>query len=118
MLHLLLFLVCILSVEIFIRSNFIDSLSLLSNVLKKALHVIPARNISDHWKERVALAYALRIMKCCVQLLLIILTLISLLLIGDYYLNNFLEFTFSFLGIVNSIVFTCGYVFLRKSLIK
>ena len=110
--------ICILSVEIFIRSKFFFLLFSLLNILEKAIHIIPAGNISDHWKERVVLAYALKIMKYCIYMLLITLIIVSLFFVGDYFLKNFLEFTLSFMGIVYSIVFACGYVFLRKFLVK
>ena len=118
MLHLLLLFVCILSVEIFVRLKFFYLLYLLSKILEKVIHVIPAGSISDHWKERVIIAYSLRIMKYCIQMILIMLIIVSLFFIGDYFINNFLKFTLSFMGIINSMVFTCGYVFLRKSLVK
>lgn len=118
MLQLLLLVICVLSVEVFVRLKFVFLLSSFSNVLKKAIYVILASKISDHWKERVVLAYASQIMTYCIQMLLIILIIVSLFLIGDYFLNNFLQFTFSFMGIICSIVFTCGIVFLRKFFVK
>ena len=59
MIHFILLLVCILSVEVFIRLNF---LSHLDSILKltKVTYVIPRNNISDHWKEKVIPAYALK----------------------------------------------------------
>jgi hypothetical protein len=87
-------------------------------VTKKATYVIPQNNISDHWKEKVVPAYALRMMKYSLQILLILLLILSLFLIADFFINNFLTLTLSLIGIVESLVFAFGYVFLRKSFIK
>jgi hypothetical protein len=118
MIHLLLLLVCILSVEVFIRLNFLSYLDSILKVIRKVTYVIPNNNISDHWKEKVIPAYALRIMKYSLQILLILLLIMSLLFITDLFYNNFLAFTLSLIGIIESMVLAFGYVYLRKSLIK
>ena len=118
MIHLLLLLVCILSVEVFIRLNFLSHLDSILKVIKRVTYVIPKSNISDRWKEKVIPAYALRIMKYSLQILLILLLILSLFLIADFFFNDFLAFTFSWIGIIESMVFAFGYVYLRKPLIK
>ncbi len=118
MIHLLLSLVCLLSVEVFIRLNFLSYLDSFLRVTKRVTYVIPNNNISDHWKEKIIPVYALRIMKYSLQILLILLFIMTLFLIADYFFNDFLVFTFSLIGIVESMVFAFGYVYLRKSLIK
>ena len=118
MIHLLLSLVCILSVEVFIRLNFLSHLNSILTVTKRVTYVIPKSNISDHWKEKVIPAYALRIMKYSLQILVILLLIMSLFFITDLLYNNFLTFTFSLIGIIESMVFAFGYVYLRKSFIK
>jgi len=118
MTHLLLLIVCILSVEVFIRLNFLSYLDSILKVTRKVTYVIPQNNISDHWKEKVVPAYALRMMKYSLQILLILLLILSLFLIADFFFNDFLALTLSLIGIVESLVFAFGYVFLRKSFIK
>ena len=118
MIHFLLSLVCILSVEVFIRLNFLSHLDSILKVTKKVTYVIPQNNISDHWKEKVIPVYALRIMKYSLQILLILLFIMSLFFIADFFLNNFLTFTLSLIGIIESMIFAFGYVFLRKLFIK
>ena len=118
MIHLLLLLVCIASVEFFIRLNFLSLLNSTLKVTKKVTHVIPQNNISDHWKEKAVPAYALRIMKYSLQILLILLVILSLFLIADFFFNDFLAFTLSLIGITESMVFAFGYVFIRKLFIK
>jgi len=118
MIHLLLSFVCVVSVEVFIRLNFLSNLDSILKVTKRVTYVIPKSNISDHWKEKVIPAYALRIMKYSLQILLILLLIMSLFLIADFFFNDFLVFTFSWIGIIESMVFAFGYVYLRKLFIK
>ena len=118
MIHLLLSLICILSVEVFIRLNFLSHLDSILKVIRRVTYVIPKSNISDHWKEKVIPAYALRMMKYSLRILLILLLIISLFFISDYFFNDFLAFTFSWIGIIESMVFAFGYVYLRKLFIK
>jgi len=118
MIHLILLLACILSIEVFIRFNFLSYLDSIIKVTKRVTYVIPNSNISDHWKEKVIPAYALRIMRYSLQILLILLMIISLFIIADYFFNNFLVFTLSLIGIIESMVFAFGYIYLRKLFIK
>lgn len=116
--HLLLMMVCILSVEVFIRLKFLLILDSVKNEIKKVIHVIPQTNISDHWKEKVVPAYAARIMKNSLQVLVIIFLIISFFFIADYVFNDFLNFALSLGGVLESMVFAFGFLYLRKSLIK
>ena len=118
MIHLLLSLVCLLSVEVFIRLNFLSYLDSILKVTKRVTYFIPKHNISDHWKEKVIHGYALRIMKYSLQILLILLLIISLFFVADYFFNNFLAFTFSLVGIIESMVFAFGFIYLRRLFIK
>jgi hypothetical protein len=118
MIHILLLFICVLSVEVFIRLNFLSLLDSMLKVTKKVTYVIPQDKISDHWKEKVVPAYALRIMKHSLQILLILLLIFSLFLIADFFFNDFLALTLSLIGIIESIVFAFGYVYLRKLFIK
>ena len=118
MIHFVLLLVCVLSVEVFIRFNFLLILDSILKVIRKVTYLIPKNNISDHWKEKVVPAYTLRMMKYSLQILLILLLILSLFFVADYFFNDFLALTLSFFGIIESIVFAFGYVYLRKLFIK
>ena len=118
MYHLILFFVCILSLEIFVRLKFLSILNSFFKVIKNVTIIIPKKNISDHWKEKVIPSYALRMMKYSLQLLLILLLIISFFFILCYSFDEFLNLTFSLIGIIETIVFTFGCIFLRKLLIK
>jgi|TARA_B100001093_G_scaffold362228_1_gene346977 preprotein translocase subunit SecE len=118
MIHLLLLLVCILSVEVFIKLNFLSLLDSILEVIKKVIYVISKNNISDHWKEKVVPAYALKMMKYSFQILLILFVIIFFFVIADFLINNFLAFTLSLMGILESAIFAFGYAYLRKLLIQ
>ena len=118
MVHFFLILVCILSVEVFIRLSFLSHLDSILKVTKKVTYVIPNNHVSDHWKEKVIPAYALRIIQFSLKILLILLLIMSLFFISDFFYNNFLLFILSFIGIIESMIFSFGYFYLRKLFIK
>jgi hypothetical protein len=118
MIHLILLLICIISVEVFIKLNFISRLDSILKIAKKVTYLVPKTNISDHWKEKVIPIYALKIMKYSLQILMILVLLLSLFTVADFFFNTFLTFTLSLSGIIESMIFAFGYVYLRKSLIK
>ena len=110
-------LVCILSVEILLWSNFKRFLVSILRVTRKVINILPKGNISDHWKERVIPVYALQIMKYSFQVSLILLFIISLFFIANYLVNDFQKFSLSLIGILETMVFALIYLYLRKSLL-
>ena len=59
MIHLLLFLICILSVEVFIQFRFFSLLGSMLEVTIRITKVIPQDKISDHWKEKIIPIYSM-----------------------------------------------------------
>jgi len=116
--HIILFVICLLSVEIFIRSNYISLINLLVKVSKKAINIISNKNISDHWKEYIIPKYSIQMMKVSLQMLLIFILIIFIFVFADNVLSGFLEFTFSRNGIIKSILITFIYAFTRKIIFK
>ena len=116
MIHLLTLVVCISSVEILIRSNFTRILASLLKVTRKAIHILPQNNISDHWKERAIPAYALKMMQYSLRMLLILLSILFLFFISNYCFEGFINFSVSLMGITETVAFAFGYVLLRKFL--
>ena len=115
--HLFLFVLCLLSVEIFIRSNYISLIKSLSNVSKKAIYTILNKNISDHWKETIIPKYSLQMMNYSLQMLLILFLIIFIFIFADTFLSGFLDLTMSWNGIIESILFAFIYVYIRKLII-
>jgi len=116
--HIALLLVCILLVEIFIRSNFLSALNSILKMIKRTIKVITSNNFSDHSKEKALRKYSLRIIIYSFRILIILLSIVFIFLIMDFFSNDFLSITFSFIGIIESLAFSMGYLFIRKSITK
>ena len=116
--HLILFVICLLSVEIFIRSNYISLINSLLEVSKKSINIISNKNISDHWKENVIPKYSLQMMGYSLQMLLILILIIFIFAIADNFLSGFLAFTLSLNGIIESILFAFSCAYIRKIIIR
>ena len=116
--HLILFVICFLSVEIFIRSNYLSLLNSTIKVSKKAISIILNKNISDHWKENIIPKYSLQMMKYSMQMLLILFLIIFIFVIANNLFSGFLAFTFSLNGIIESILLAFSYVYIRKLIFR
>ena len=116
--HLVLLVVCFLSVELFIRSNYISLIISIIKVSKKAIYLISNKNVSDHWKEKITPQYSFQIMKSSLQMLLIFLFILLFIIISDVFFSGFIGFTFSLNGIIESILFTFTLAYLRKIFVR
>ena len=112
--HLILFVICFFSVEIFIRSNYLHLINSTINLSKKAIFIILNKNISDHWKENIIPKYSLQMMKYSIKMLLVIFWIIFIFVIADKLFSGFLAFTLSWSGIIESILLAFSYVYIRK----
>lgn len=113
MIHFLTLVVCILSVEIFVRSNFSHYTGSLLQVTGKAIKILPQKNISDHWKEKAIPAYATKMMQYSFRMLLILLSIIFVFFIANYIFDGFIDFSVSHRGIAEAVVFAFSYIRLR-----
>ena len=116
--HLILLVICLLSVEIFIRSNYTSLINTSINTSKKAISIILNKNISDHWKENIIPKYSIKIINYSMQMLLIFLLIIFIFLIADNLYSGFLEFTLSMNGIIESIFITFCYTYFKKLIVR
>ena len=116
--HLILFITCLLTVEIFIRSNYGFLINSTIKASKKAIAIILNKNISDHWKENIIPKYSLQMMKYSMQMLLILFLIIFIFVIADNLFSGFLAFTFSWNGIIESILLAFSYVYIRKLIFR
>ena len=116
--HLILFVICFFSVEIFIRSNYLLLINSTINVSKKAISTILNKNISDHWKENIIPKYSLKMMNYSMQMLLILFLIIFIFVIAGNLFSGFLIFIFSWNGIIQSILLAFSYAYIRKLIIK
>ena len=116
--HLILFVICFLTVEIFIRSNYVPLINLTINASKKAISIILNKNISDHWKENIIPKYSLQMMNYSMQMLLILFLIIFIFVIADNLFSGFLAFIFSWKGIIESLLLSFSYAYMRKLIFK
>ena len=116
--HLLLLILCFLSVELFIRFNCIDLINSIINVSTKSIYVLSTKSISDHWKENIIPIYSLQLMKSSIQMLLVFLSIIFLFLLSDKFFSGLIDLTFSRKGIIESMFFAFSYSYLRKIIFR
>ena len=116
--HFILLFLCVLSIEIFIRSNYIFLINSLIKVSKKAIYIVLNKNISDHWKENIITKYSLQMIKNSLQMLLIIFLIFFIFIIADNLFTGILAFTFSLNGIIESILIAFSYAYIRKLILK
>ena len=116
--HVILFVLCIVTVEIFISSNYISLINSLIKVSKKAIYTISNKKISDHWKENIIPQYSIQMMKYSLKMLLIFLSVIFVFIIADNSFNGFLKFTLSLNGIIESLLFAFIYAYFKKLILN
>jgi hypothetical protein len=116
--HLILLVLYVLSIEIFIRSNYIFSINSLIKVTKKAINIILNKKISDHWKENIITKYSLLMIKNSSQILLTIFLIFFIFVIADNLFTGILAFAFSLNGIIESILIAFSYAYIRKLILK
>ena len=116
--HIIFFVICLLLVEIFIRTNYIYLFNSTIKCSKKAISTILNKNISDHWKENIIPKYSLQMMKYSLQMLLILFLIIFIFFIADKLSSGFLTFTFSLNGIIQSILLAFSYAYIRKLIFR
>ena len=114
MIHLALLLLCILAIEIFQRTQLLDIAKALIFTAKKTSKLISNKRVSDHWKELLVPYYALIIMRCSIKILMILVLIISTFLLADYFIQEFLAYTISFWGIIESFLFVYFYIMVKK----
>ena len=109
---------CGLLVECALRLPFAQVLTNLRRTMGKALYVLSAERVSDHWKEKAMAAYALATMRGSLTLagFLLLLAAIGLLAISafDQIFGTFQAFMASWQGVVVSILLASLYLVVRK----
>lgn len=116
--HFALLILCIVSIEILIRLNYLSLIFSTSRICKKAIIVLRNRKISDHWKESAVSIYSLQLIKYSIINLSIVLLILSVFIIINSLNKGFLEFIISFQGIIGSLIISFSYFYIRKYLNK
>lgn len=109
---------CIIVIEFAVRIPLPEVISEISIVAHKALHILGAKSVSDHWKEKVMLSYAgslfLATMKLGALLIAIAAVAILLIFIFDYSGVRIGNFIVSWTGMLFSVVVATAYYTIRK----
>jgi len=108
----------VLLVEIVLRLPFADVLAEGRATAKKALWTVRARGVSDHWKEKVMLAYSGRMFASSFRLgglvLLVGAAAVVATVVVDRIWSGFAEFVVSARGILATVVWASVYLAARK----
>ena len=112
--HIALIICCIISVEIFIRSDIKLLFSSLIAIFEKAIKTIKSDKISDCWKEKIIPFYAISMFKHSIKSFFIIFVIIIIFFLPSFLISDFIYFSISLFGIIETIVFCLTYVKIRS----
>lgn len=110
---------CVLLVELALRLPFASTISEVIRSIEKAFHVIRAKAVSDHWKEKALAAYAQITFFSSIKLaglLVVLLTIAAGLVVALGQISGgFESFILGWRGISFSIVFASLYFKVRST---
>ena len=112
--HIALIMCCMLSIELIVKSNFKLILSSLIVISKKVLIVLKSEKISDCWKEKIIPYYAISMFKYSIKLFFIICIIVSIFFLPSFLISDFIFFSISLLGIIESIIICIAYMKIRN----
>lgn len=119
MIWLLVGAICCVLVEVFRRLPLTETTHSMAALAGKSVAVISSRAISDHWKEKVLLAYSVAMLKRTVVLLGFILLLLGIvgagILIGEMLELDVYAFLLSWQGILYSTLIAAAYATVRRT---
>ena len=113
MIHLALFVLFVVTIEIAYRLRLLSHLSSVHGVLIKAGRVLGSSNISDHWKEKALLAYSVKLTTSCLRLCLVLGLVVACFFLGDLFYPGILAHLTTLRGIVASIFIGCVWMWVR-----
>jgi len=116
--HILLLVLCLISVEVLISTKFMLIFDGIIRIIKRVIFVLISKNISDHWKEKILPIYALGIMKYSLQIFIILMLILLIFTIAGFFYNDLLLLIMSLNGAIEAAVFSIGYLYLRNSFVK
>ncbi|SLN70780.1 hypothetical protein [Oceanibacterium hippocampi] len=113
---------CVILVELVIRLPFVAATAGIRRSGGRALHVVRAAGISDHWKEKAMAAYAratfLSSMKLAGLLIAVLAVAYLMVLAFEQGLPGFQDFILGWLGLVFSALFASAYAALRWRVLR
>lgn len=118
---LLLAVTTLLAVEVFVRTSFKQNINAMLGFSKRSLGTLSSKQVSDHWKEKVLLRYALEIFKNSVLLIACFIVTATVIfvahVIGSYLGMDLLSLFMTPLGVIVSLLLALLYVYFRGRII-
>jgi hypothetical protein len=115
-------LLCVLLVELALRLPFASIVTGLTRSGGKAVHVVRAKAVSDHWKEKALGSYAQTTFVSSIKLaglLLVLFAIAALVVVAlDQFADGFQGFILGWRGIGFSIVAASVYLTLRNAIVR
>ena len=102
--HIILLFCCIGCVEIISIANFRSKTIAILKLVNKVTRIIKSYRISDHWKEKVIPFYALRMLRISISMFFVFVLLILIVLLPYSINNNYINFIFSYVTIIESTI--------------
>ena len=103
-----------MSVEIFMRSNFMQYLSIIYLTVQTAQKVIQSSRISDHWKGKVIPLYALTMLINSMKLLITLASILIVFIILTLFSGSLDYLALSMFGIIEAIIIASLYILARR----
>jgi hypothetical protein len=111
----------VILVEIGLRLPFLPVVAVIAGTGKRGMHVMMSKSISDHWKEKVMLAYSGRMFRATLKLATLLIVLFGgagvIVWLLDHLGTGFASFILGWQGIFATLVLASLYFILRKRIV-
>lgn len=106
----------VVAAELLVRLPWLDRVRALATLLRKIHRVLRSQAISDHWKERVMLAYAGELLRLSSMVCALMLTALAPVLLLAALHVPVMSLVLDPAGMAVSVAAACTYVTLRRRL--
>lgn len=113
--------IAVVLVECVMRLPIRSSIYLMATAGSKAFRTVTSKHISDHWKERVLLRYALDLVRGSALIILSLLIIVCVVFAASWLSSaagvvNLVGFLFTWQGLILITLVACAYAFARTRL--
>ena len=109
-------LLTLVSVEIILFHNIRLLFRKLIKLLSRVIFTLKNRRISDHWKEKAILSYALSLLVISFKFSLCVFYIVIMIYLGGLFYPSLLDFIVTYTGLSTSVVTALTYVYVRQKL--
>jgi len=108
----------ILSIELILFFNFVEKCKYFLSLIKKNNKLFIFKKSSDHWKQKLILIIALKVIKLGIILLALIILIVVPFFIINFFDERFIDLVFSIIGIFEIIIISLIYILLRNKFVQ